>query len=55
VEAGVVEQYAKKQAEVQREMRSVLAGMLGECEAINVDLSAESIESKSAMRRKYFN
>jgi hypothetical protein len=56
VEAVVVERKAKTRAEVQREMRSVLAGMLGECEAMNDDSSgSESVESESAIMGKYFN
>jgi hypothetical protein len=56
VEAVVVERKVKTRAEVQREMRSVLAGMLGESEMMNDDSSgSESVESESAIMGKYFD
>jgi hypothetical protein len=56
VEAVVVQWKVKTWAEVQREMRSVLVGMLGESEAMNNDSSgSESVESESAIMGKYFD
>jgi hypothetical protein len=56
VEAVVVEQNAKTSVEVQREMRSVLAAMLAEREAMNDDsLGSESVVLESAIMGKYFD